>query len=135
MKANRVSARVLGAALCLLVVLTLIAAEFSWLVQPVSAESGWPPWRPIHVRLSARIIGHRLLISGAGFQNHRALAVRARLHDGDPWFSLELLHTSRRGRFSADLPLPHKLENANKLSVCVKDMNSSRLSCVIARRY
>jgi hypothetical protein len=118
----------------MLVVLTLIAAEFTWLTQPAQA-AGWPPWRPAHVRLSARIIGHRLLITGSGFQNCRALAVRARLHDGDPWFSLDILHTSRRGKFSADLPLPHRLENANKLSVCVKDTNSSRLMCVTAHRY
>jgi len=135
MKTYKVSARGLGAVFCLLVILSLITAEFTWLAQPVRAEAGWPPYNPAHLRLSARIVGHRLLITGSGFPQRHFLAVRARLHDGDPWYNLDMLKSSRKGKFSADLPLPHHLENANSLRVCVKDTNSGRFSCVTAHRY
>ena len=135
MKTERVSSRVWGAVLWWLVILSLVTAEFTWLVQPVHAEEGWPPWYGSHVRLNARIVGHRLQISGAGFPIRRVLAVRVRLYEGGSWDSQHTLRTSRRGKFSADLPLPHRLENANRLRVCVKDMTSSRLTCATARRY
>ncbi len=135
MKTYKVSARGLGAVFCLLVILSLVAAEFTWLAQPVHAEAGWPPWKPAHLRLSARIVGHRLLITGSGFPQRHLLAVRARRYDGDPWYNLDMVKSSRKGKFSADLPLPHRLENANSLRVCVKDTSSSRLSCVTAHRY
>jgi hypothetical protein len=85
--------------------------------------------------LSARIVGHRLQIAGSGFPHRHLLAVRARFHDGDPWYNLDMVKSSRKGKFSADLPLPHHLENANTLRVCVKDTTSSQLSCVTAHRY
>jgi hypothetical protein len=135
MKTYKVSARGLGAVFCLLVILSLVTAEFTWLTQPVHAEAGWPPWKSAHLRLSARIVGHRLLIAGSGFPQRHFLAVRARKYDGDPWYNLDMVKSSRKGKFSADLPLPHRLENANSLRVCVKDTTSGRLSCVTARRY
>jgi hypothetical protein len=135
MKTKRVSSNTWGVVFCVLVVLSLVTAEFTWLAQPVSAEAGWPPWNDSRLRLSARIVGHRLQISGMGFPRQHTLLVRARLNDGDPWYSLNRLKASRRGKFFADLPLPHHLENANNLRVCVKDTISSRLTCASARRY
>jgi hypothetical protein len=135
MKTERVSSKPWGAVFCLLVVLSLVTAEFTWLAQPVRAEAGWPPCNPSRLRLGARIVGHRLQVSGSGFPRQHVLSVRARLYDGAPWYSLNTLKASRRGKFFADLPLPHHLEHANSLRVCVKDTISSRLSCVTARRY
>jgi hypothetical protein len=135
MKTKRVSSKIWGAVFCVLVVLALVTAEFGWLAQPARAEAGWPPWYASHLRLSARIVGHRLQIFGSGFPIRHTLWVRARLHDGDPWYNLDMLKASRRGKFTADLPLPHHLENANSLRVCLKDTISSRLSCVTAHRY
>jgi len=135
MKPKRVSSHLVGMFLCALALLSLVAAEFSWLATPAQAEESWPPYRWSRARVSARIVGHRLIVSGAGFPQRRAIVVRARRYDGDPWKSLAILNTSRRGKFSADLPLPHYLEIANSLQVCVKDKGSGRLACVTARRY
>ncbi len=135
MDAKRVSPRALGMLLCLLVILSLIAAEFTWIVQPAHAEGDSWPWRPYRARISARIIGHRLHLTGAGFAIRHTLNVRVRRNDGENWFYLDSLKAGRRGRFTADLPLPHHLENANTLRVCVKDTSNSRLACVIAHRY
>ena len=135
MKRTRVSPQLMGIVLCLLTLLAVVGAEFTWLAQPAQAEEGWPPYNWSRVHFNARIVGHRLIVSGAGFPQRRAIVVRARRYDGDPWKSLAILNTSRRGKFSADLPLPHYLEIANSLQVCVKDKGSGRLACVTARRY
>jgi hypothetical protein len=135
MKTERVSSKTWGMLLCLLVVLSLVTAEFTWLAQPVHAEAGWPPYNWSRLWLNSRIIGHRVQVSGAGFPRQHILLVRARFHDGYPWYNLATLKASQRGRFFADLPLPHHLENANNLRVCVKDTLTSRLTCATARRY
>jgi len=89
-----------------LALLSLVAVEFNWLATPAQAAESWPPYRWSRARVSARIVGHRLIVSGAGFPQRRAIVVRARRYDGDPWKSLAILSTSRRGKFSADLLYP-----------------------------
>src|SRR5512139_1581507 len=135
MKRTRVSTQLVGIVLCLLTLLAVVGAEFSWLAQPARAEEAWPPINWTHAHLNARIVGHRLIVAGSGFPHRRDIVVRARRYDGSPWYSIATLKTSRRGKFSADLPLPHYLELANSLQVCVKDKSSGRTTCVIARRY
>jgi hypothetical protein len=135
MKIERVSSKIWGAAISVLVVLALITAEFTWLAQPVHAEAGWPSYNWARLWLNSRIVGYRVQVAGSGFPRQHILLVRARLRDGSPWYNLATLKASQRGRFFADLPLPHHLENANNLRVCVKDTLSSRLTCATARRY
>jgi len=135
MEKIRVSTKMVGIILCVLTLLAVVGAEFTWLTLPAQAEEAWPPINWTHIHFNARIVGHRLIVAGSGFPHRRDVVVRARRYDGSSWYSIATLKTSRRGKFSADLPLPHFLEIANSLQVCVKDKSSGRLTCVIARRY
>lgn len=115
----------------LVLALLVITLSFAWLPQPVAAQS--VP-APTGATFAAIIIDDVLWIVGTGFTPRQKYQVRIRIADTDPLVKIGKVKANKAGKINDFLMLPQALAPVSSLQVCLKDTNTGKMKCSIARR-
>lgn len=122
----------LGRLLLILTALTLLAGGLAWL--PSTAQAAPQTETSAAVVLRAWIVNRRLYVEASGLPRDHVFSLRARRNAQSDWTRLARVRANRYGELDKEVRLPSYLARAERLQVCLKDMDTDRLYCTRARR-
>ena len=127
----------------LLLALAVIAGSLAWAPAPLAAP-GDPedpeitqgvPW-PDRYRgkISASIFGDEVVLRGEQLPRRHVFFVKVRRSLTGSWTRVGVTKSSRNGDLQDRFRLPQSLRKASIVRVCIKDIETNRAYCAVARR-
>jgi hypothetical protein len=114
----------------LVLIVVLLATTFAFLPQPaVAAEHAALANVNSNGTLTAQLNGRKVTISGTNFNKSREFIANAKSGNGNST-KLGSVKSNSKGAFKTTFNLPVKFKITKNLMVCVRDIKTSKRTCV-----